>query len=171
VTPPAAAPSPSKPATGSRAWDAARRLAAVVRESVSNPSFTGRRWRRPPKDCPEWCAGDHQCTARLGYPSGQHRSDPVTWSTPYGALVATRVLRTASGRQQLEVRTVVDLHPDEQVARGEAQHLIAGIDLVIRATVADRLVPPAQRGAGSRRLTDSGTEALKPAGHAGAEPR
>ena len=50
-----------------------------------------------------WCAGGHRCQPLLR----EHRSDPWPLPSRYGLLIATRVRR--SGREQLELRMVVDL--------------------------------------------------------------
>lgn len=81
--------------TRARAWAAAQVLATALRSHHTDET-TGRQWRRKPQDCPWWCASDRRCTGRLGYPSGQHRSEPITWPTPYGSLVATRVQTLAA---------------------------------------------------------------------------
>lgn len=101
-------------------------------------TITSRRWRRPPRRCPEWCARDHQCTARHGYPSGEHRSDPLRWRTAYGTLVATRI-ETIQGEGRMEVRAVAKLPADQGLARRQAQQLAVQIDLAIRDVL--RLLP------------------------------
>ncbi len=95
---------------------------------------TGRRWVRPSRGCPDWCAKDHTCTAKNGYPSGQHRSKPITIRAQYGVLVCTRV-QDLGGRSRLEIRAGVDLDPDDGNARWQAQHLAAGVDMTIRAVL------------------------------------
>jgi hypothetical protein len=102
---------------------------------------TGRRWRRPARECPWWCAGGHQCTAQHGYPSGEHRSTPEAWTTTYGRLVATRV-ETIDGRGRLELRGVVRLPVDEADAHEQAARLAIEVDLTIRAVRGDDLRPP-----------------------------
>lgn len=120
---------------GLRAWAAAQALASALRARLTEP-VTGRRWRRTLAECPWWCAADHRCTARLRYPSGEHRSTPLSWRTPYGALVATRV-QTLRGDAHLELLASVRLAGDEDVARWQGQHLPVGVDLTIRAVLAE----------------------------------
>lgn len=99
-------------------------------------SVTGRRWQRPQRECPYWCAKDHRCTAQHGYVSGEHRSDPLTWQLPYGRLVASRVATTPPApRDRLEVRATVWLPGDEQTASEQAYRLVASIDRAIRAVL------------------------------------
>jgi hypothetical protein len=119
---------------GAKAWAAAQVLAAALRAQLTEP-VTRRRWRRKPSECPWWCAADHRCTARLRYPSGEHRSHPLTWRTPYGVLIATRV-QTLGGTPHLDLRASVQLPADEDVARWQGQHLPVGVDLTIRAITA-----------------------------------
>lgn len=96
---------------------------------------TGRRWRRPERKCPPWCAGDHTCTARHGHPSGEHRSSPVTLRTWYGVLVATR-LATLDGRTYVELRAQVQLDPvDERLALEQSAFVPMAVDLAIRTTL------------------------------------
>jgi hypothetical protein len=92
--------------------------------------ITGRRGR-PARVCPEWCAKNHQCTARNGYPAGQHRSAPLTWTTPYGTFVATRV-QTIDGEPRMELRIVAGLDRDEHTARAQAQQLATHVDRAVR---------------------------------------
>ena len=127
------------PGVTRQAWAAAQALAAALRARLKTP-ITGRRWRRPPDKCPPWCAADHRCTARLRYPSGEHRSQPLTWRTPYGLLTATRV-ETITGAGHLELRAAVRLPTDDDTARWQAQHLPVGIDLTIRAITTDPTLP------------------------------
>jgi hypothetical protein len=121
-------------APAGRAWAAARALAAALRARGAE-RVTGRSWRRRRQECPWWCAGGHLCTARLGYPSGEHRSEPLSWRTGYGVLVVTRV-QTVAGAPHLEMRASVRLSTDEDVARWQGQHLPVGVDLTIRAVLA-----------------------------------
>lgn len=113
-------------------WAAARALAAAIRARYS-AGTTGQRWRRPQQECPPWCAKDHRCTAawRSG---GEHRSDPIAWRQPYGCLVVTRVAHR-DGRQHMETRVVARLSTDDDAARVQAQHLLVGIDLTVRAVL------------------------------------
>src|SRR5690606_38807190 len=105
-------------------------------------AVSGRRWRRPERVCPPWCAGDHRCTARHGYPSGQHRSRMLAWRSWYGRLIATRV-EASSGESQLEIRAVAKLDDDEQVAHEQAQLLAVRIDQVIRDVLGTPTTPDA----------------------------
>lgn len=130
----------STPIGNSRAWAAAQALAAALRTRLSPPA-TGHRWRRPPRQCPSWCARDHRCTARHGYPSGEHRSQHLTWQTSYGLLTAARV-ETIGGVGYLDLRASVRLPADEDTARWQAQHLPVGIDLTIRAITTGPTLPP-----------------------------
>jgi hypothetical protein len=126
----------------------------MSRETVS------RRWTRPVRECPDWCAADHTCTARSGYPSGQHRSKPITIRAGYGVLVCTRV-QDLGGRSRLEIRVGVDLDPDDGHARVQAQHLAAGVDATIRAILAGR-VPDAWLADPAPKRPPSGRAALPP---------
>jgi hypothetical protein len=94
----------------------------------------GQRWKRSPRDCPPWCAKDHTCTAKDDYPSGQHRSRPVTIRAVYGTLVCTRV-QSLGGRGRMEIRLTADLSGEDRVAHWQAQHLAAGVDLTVRAVL------------------------------------
>lgn len=131
-------------------------------------TLTGRRWRRPPRRCPEWCAQDHQCTAGYGYPSGEHRSDPLQLfehhplegrrgRPRYGTLVATRI-EDRHGRGRLEVRANVRLAGDAELARHQAQQLAVRIDAAIRdalglpTTPAGPARPAVQQHPGARQL-------------------
>ncbi|SBT63107.1 hypothetical protein GA0070622_0060 [Micromonospora sediminicola] len=95
---------------------------------------TGRRWRRPARRCPEWCAQDHQCTARQGYPSGEHRSDTMTWRTRYGRLTAVRT-EGMTGVGWLDIRVAVRLPADVVDAQRQASRLAVQVDLAIREVV------------------------------------
>ena len=92
---------------------------------------SGRRWRRPPQTCPDWCGGGHLCSARLGYPAGEHRSEPITVRTAYGVLVITRVL-SIGGRGRLEPGLQVDLDADEQLAEAQAVRVAEEVDQAVR---------------------------------------
>jgi hypothetical protein len=111
------------------AWAAAQALAAALRARLTTP-LTDRRGRRPPCEYPPRCA------ARHGYPFGEHRSQHLSWHTPYGGLIATRV-QTITGVGHLQLCATVRLPADEDTARWQAQHLSVGIDLVIRAITAE----------------------------------
>lgn len=81
---------------------------------------------------PIWCAQGHLCSASRG---GEHRSEPLTILTDYGALVVTRT-RTAAGRDRLEVRTVIALDTHELPVRTAALAVLAGIDAATREALA-----------------------------------
>ena len=85
--------------------------------------------------CPDWCAGAHRCTAAAG---GEHRSDPQTWLTTDGTLVATRI-RRVDGRERLEVRLVAELPAGEHRARDTARLIVLAVDLVVRDVLRGRL--------------------------------
>ena len=135
----------------SRAAQYARQLAQAVREQLHGAAYHTQRWRRPSKRCPEWCSVE-RCTLRMGYAGGEHRSEPLVWRTPYGTLITTLV-ETAAGNGSIEIRADVRLGAQATVARMQAQHLAVGVDLTIRAVLADiaaatgeqspALVPPA----------------------------
>ena len=101
-----------------------------------NRATTGRRWRRPPRVCPPWCPGDHRCTARHGYPSGEHRSEPLRVETSWGVLVATRVQALGDMGSRLEVRLQVRLAAAEEVAHHQAAEVASEIDTAVRAALA-----------------------------------
>jgi hypothetical protein len=106
--------------------------------------ITGRRWRRPARQCPWWCAGGHQCTAQHGYPSGEHRSDIKAWRTRYGRLTVTR-MQDQQGIGRLDIRAVVYLPADEQESHRQASRLAVDVDLAIRAVTAVEAAPDPRR--------------------------
>ena len=75
---------------------------------------------------PYWCARNHSCTA----PTGQHRSSPVTFDTLAYRLVVTRV-RARSGRDQLELRAIIDLPAGPAEARNRARALVVAVSLAL----------------------------------------
>ncbi|GGK38134.1 hypothetical protein GCM10010124_33690 [Pilimelia terevasa] len=95
--------------------------------------MTGRRWRRPPRTCPPWCPQDHRCTARHGYPSGEHRSAPIIWHTRYGAIHVAAVA-PLTGSPRIEVTTVIRLDPDRY--RQAARALVPTLDTAVRTVLA-----------------------------------
>jgi hypothetical protein len=97
---------------------------------------TGRRWRRPPRQCPDWCGGGHLCTAQHGYPTGEHRSLPLRVVTAWGVLVATRVQSITDTASRLEVRLQVGLSADEQFATVEAVRVAEEVDQAVRVALA-----------------------------------
>ena len=111
-----------------RMWTAAVDFAATIRTDLTNP-VAGRRWRRPPVECPTWCGRGHLCTAQHGYPSGQHRSAPATFGTGYGSIVASRVA-TADGTNLAELRVTVTLPREEHAAGQLAQAVLTGTHLL-----------------------------------------
>ncbi|MGI5178694.1 hypothetical protein ACQEVZ_20395 [Dactylosporangium sp. CA-152071] len=125
-------------------WNAARNLATALRIG-HRESATGRTWFRRHRECPDWCAAGHRCTARLGYPSGEHRSAPMSVRAPYGSLVATRI-ETISGVGHIELRLSARLDRDEVTASRQAHLLAAGVDLTARAVLegARRALPAGQ---------------------------
>ena len=96
--------------------------------------ITGMHWRRPPRACPPWCAGDHRCTAQHGYPAGEHRSADITVRMPYAAIVCTRVERI-DGAAWLEARIRVGLPAGEAAAGRTAVLVMDEVDRAIRDAV------------------------------------
>lgn len=94
-------------------------------------------WRHPP-----WCAQDHQCTVTDTNPSGQHRSPPMRWNTPYGSLVAVRV-QTLDGRHWMELRAHVRLGASDLTTQEQASQLAVEVDLAVRR-IALRPIPSRQ---------------------------
>jgi hypothetical protein len=116
-------------------WDAARRLAAaVIAEMRSAREVTGRRWRRGAHKHPDWCALDHTCDVDRA-PAGSHRSEPMSWRTGYGSMVATRA-SNRDGRSTVEVRMVVRVAADDEVAGRQVQAVVSSVDLAARAALA-----------------------------------
>lgn len=95
---------------------------------------SGRHWIRPERECPAWCGGGHHCTARHDYPSGEHRSRPLTVARRWGAMVVTRVL-AIGGRGRLEIRLQVNLAASETVAHGQAAQVAEEIDLAVQSAL------------------------------------
>ncbi|GAA0742439.1 hypothetical protein Drose_32310 [Dactylosporangium roseum] len=118
-------------------WNAARAFVAALRVN-DRESATGRVWFRSTRVCPDWCAADHRCTARHGYPSGEHRSRPLTCPTPYGNVVATRT-QTINGASHIELRLSAHLDRQEAIAAKQAHLLTQGVDVVARAVMAAEL--------------------------------
>ena len=75
---------------------------------------------------PDWCARGHRCATQLA----EHRSDPWTIRTRYGAIIATRV--RCGDRERLELRTVIELPADQGRARRVAELAMLGVDRAIR---------------------------------------
>ena len=87
----------------------------MTRPVVRLSDARGRTWH------PDWCAGEHHCTADDG---GEHQSIPEIWKTDHGRVVATRFL-TAAGRGWVEVRHVVPLPFREEDAVPLMRELVA----------------------------------------------
>lgn len=117
--------------------------------------MTGRHWRRPARACPGWCAGGHQCTAQHGYASGEHRSPPTTWLTPYGYLIATRVARPGDP-ERVELRLSVRLDADPRTALAAGAHLPIVVDLAVRTLLGD--LRGDSRGGPSHRMLLTGRD-------------
>src|SRR5207249_206191 len=107
-------------------WTAARLLGEALKNRYAAGN-TGRSWKRPPHECPQWCARGHHCSASYRR-DGQHRSLPFTWSRPYGGLVITRIESRSAG--VLELRAVVRTDSQRQI-----ELLVTGIDMTIRAVL------------------------------------
>jgi len=84
--------------------------------------------------CPDWCAGDHQCTVRQGAPSGVHRSDPIRWTCAYGSLVVVRN-QDLTGRNWLELHAHARLDDADLPTQEQASRLAVEVDLAIRRSV------------------------------------
>jgi hypothetical protein len=85
---------------------------------------------------PMWCARRHHCTARRNgmvgpMTLGEHASEPETWDTTHGRVVATRHRTARTGADWVEVRTIVALPSDDDTAQRLTRHLIATSHLVL----------------------------------------
>jgi hypothetical protein len=130
-------------------WAAALTFADAVRTRYTNGS-TGTRWLWPVRGCPAWCARDHRCTARHGYPSGEHRSMPDTRQTGYGSIIVTGV-QTIGGARRLELRLTVAV-PAESTT-DHVRMVPTAVDLAVRAVLATPTrQPPPARAAGRKEL-------------------
>jgi hypothetical protein len=69
---------------------------------------------------PLWCAGQHHCTAEHG---GEHSSEPQTWRTVGGRVVATRH-QPLTGKPYMVARLVIELPAEDDQARRRGGHLI-----------------------------------------------
>ncbi len=102
---------------------------------------------------PVWCAADHSCTAE--WAEGKHRSEPASWVTAYGLIIATRT-QTIRGRSQVELRAVVNLDQDEVTSRSQMTRVVVGADLAVRKAIGGRSAvrravhPPARRASVTR---------------------
>jgi hypothetical protein len=73
----------------------------------------------------DWCAQDHRCGL------GEHRSHPITHTTPgAGSTVITRI-RTATGTEHAEVRLTVDLPAGQEAARQRLAALLTHLQTLI----------------------------------------
>jgi hypothetical protein len=81
-----------------------------------------------PQIHPVWCALGHLCSADR--PGGEHRSHPYPIDTPTARLVVTRV-RTTDGQDRLELRVVVDLPADRDVARRHSMTVLARVHYAV----------------------------------------
>lgn len=116
--------------------DMLRRAYRVSSEILAGLPVTGRKWKRPARECPPWCAGDHRCTAQHGYPAGEHRSPASTWTAGYGRMVAART-RRIDGTEQLELTVRVTLSADGNTALAQGINLPLVINEAIRACLVE----------------------------------
>jgi hypothetical protein len=82
--------------------------------------------RRPVTTHTAWCRRGHYCNL------DEHRSTPTTWTTPYGAVVATLVQHTMQPAAYLELRIRVRIHANETTARRQAADIATDVDGAIR---------------------------------------
>jgi hypothetical protein len=73
-----------------------------------------------------WCGRGHHCGL------DEHRSTPITWTTPYGAVVATLTQHTHARSAYLELRIRVRIASNETTARRQAADIATDIDTAIR---------------------------------------
>jgi hypothetical protein len=66
---------------------------------------------------------------------GSHRSEPMSWRTGYGSLVAVRTGNRA-GRSTVEIRMVVRVASVEEIAARQVQAVVSTVDLATRAALA-----------------------------------
>jgi hypothetical protein len=81
---------------------------------------------RPVTSHTAWCGRSHHCNL------DEHRSRPTTWTTPYGAVVATLVQHTTQPAAHLELRIRVRIHANETTARRQAADIATDVDTAIR---------------------------------------
>lgn len=86
---------------------------------------------RRDKQHPDWCGRNHVCTA--AGPRGEHRSYPMTVDVDAGRLVVTRI-RTRTGRDQVELRMVVDVPADPVTAQRAVRGLVMRLCHAINPT-------------------------------------
>jgi hypothetical protein len=156
------------PRVSTQLGHAAAAFVASVRAEFA-AGVTGRRWRRKPTECPDWCGGGHYCSAQHGYPSGQHRSEPVSWKRPYGSMVATRV-ETITGKPEFELRGQIRLSANgdgEDPAGLLAQAILTAVDLAIlnliqagTLSVTGEVFTPALVGASRPQIASAGRPAV-----------
>lgn len=113
-------------------WAAAVAFANAIRGHYTSMPFERHR-RRPLRECPAWCAGGHQCAARLAYPSGEHRTTPETHRTRYGSMTVTGV-QTLAGVRRVDLRLNVAIPAD--ATPEQAQLVPVAVDLAVRAVLA-----------------------------------
>jgi hypothetical protein len=121
--------------------------AALDKANGVEPEVTGRRWTRPKRVCPDFCARDHTCTAQHGYPSGEHRSPNRTDRADWGAATYTRV-EHIDGTASLEIRLRVKLSPVRALATIQA--------LFYRTVLGHAVNPAALVAAEQARLASAG---------------
>ena len=73
-----------------------------------------------------WCGRGHHCGL------DELRSKPHTWTTPYGAVVATLVQHTRTRSANLELRINVRIAGNETTARRQAADTAADVDTATR---------------------------------------
>jgi hypothetical protein len=129
---------------------------ATARDIVKGYPVTGWRWKRPPRECPDWCAQDHTCTVRipgLVGPMSEHRSPVTSWRRPYGSLVATRVQTLDPERgPRVELRTQVRLsRASERLALAQAINLPLVVDHAIQTLLEELEIEARIRALEARR--------------------
>ncbi len=78
-----------------------------------------------PQEHTDWCARGHHCG------SGEHRSHPITHTTPgAGSTVITRT-RTTTGTEHAEIRLTVDLPAGQEAARQRLAALLTHLQTLI----------------------------------------
>ncbi len=77
-----------------------------------------------------WCGRGHLCNL------DEHRTQPQTWRTRYGSLIASLVQRSHAKTAYLELRIRITIPADEHTARQQAAAIAAGVDSAIRTATA-----------------------------------
>jgi len=113
-----------------------RRAVEMAKLAVKGEPVNGRRWRRPKRECPPWCAQNHTCTARSGYPSGEHRSPITTRTHRWGRSTATRV-QHVEGRAWLSSNISVELSSDPLLAAAQAGFVHLAVEHAVSATLGE----------------------------------